>query len=181
MSSKPLSTKDRAFADEYLSNGYNATAAYSKTHPNATIDSARAQGCETLARPNIREYLRKAAEESLDKVKDTLKKRIIEKYMVRAFYDIDEIIDPETGTMIISKEELKARGLSCVIDSINRKDTKDASNIEYKFADRDKALAELMKFMQVTGLGEVEDGETSKDVFVVHKVSAQEWADFIRR
>jgi phage terminase small subunit len=55
-SEKPsnLTPAQYQFALEYLSNGFNATAAYKAAHPNVTYATARMEGSRTLAKPCIR-------------------------------------------------------------------------------------------------------------------------------
>lgn len=49
----------RQFAKEYLKNDQNGTKAYLKTHPNATYDTARAEGSTTLARPSTQREIQR--------------------------------------------------------------------------------------------------------------------------
>jgi hypothetical protein len=59
---KIISDSDRAFIDEYIANGYNATRAYMKVHPKAKYESARALSSKMLTNLNIREAIAKEFE-----------------------------------------------------------------------------------------------------------------------
>jgi hypothetical protein len=69
--------------------------------------------------------------------------------MARAFYDITEIIDLN-GTLKLTEEELREKGLHVCIDSINRKTTARGDIvITYKFADKDAAVEMLQKYIKM--------------------------------
>lgn len=59
---KTISPSDRAFIDEYISNGYNATQAYLKVHPKSGYESARASGSRLLTFDNIKQALEREFE-----------------------------------------------------------------------------------------------------------------------
>ena len=52
-----LTPAQHQFAVEYLSNGFNATAAYRAAHPNVTYATARMEGSRCLAHPCVRAFL----------------------------------------------------------------------------------------------------------------------------
>ncbi|MEI8390609.1 MAG: terminase small subunit [bacterium] len=52
-----LNPKQKAFCDEYLANGCNATKAYLVAYPDCTYDSARTLAANLLANIGIKKYL----------------------------------------------------------------------------------------------------------------------------
>ncbi len=59
-----LTDKQRAFVDEYLVNGFNATQAYLTVYTDCkSEDGARASSSKLLTNPNIQEYLEEARKE----------------------------------------------------------------------------------------------------------------------
>ncbi len=52
-----LNLKQKAFCQEYLLNGNNATKAYMSAYPDCSYDSARGSATDLLANPNIKAYL----------------------------------------------------------------------------------------------------------------------------
>lgn len=61
-----LTAREQRFADEYISNGRNATQAYKKISPNAKDTTCRTQGAEYLAKPNISIYIKEKTRERLN-------------------------------------------------------------------------------------------------------------------
>ena len=58
-----LNKRQLQFLQEYMSNGRNATLAYSKVYNNDNFDSCRASACKLLAHPNVKEELNRIEEE----------------------------------------------------------------------------------------------------------------------
>lgn len=61
-----LNTRERRFADEYIGNGGNATAAYRAISPNAKETTCGTQGKEWKDKPHIRSYIAIKTKERLD-------------------------------------------------------------------------------------------------------------------
>ena len=61
-----LNAREQRFADEYISNGRNATQAYKRIQPNSSDGNARARGAEWRAKRNISEYIADKTRERLD-------------------------------------------------------------------------------------------------------------------
>jgi hypothetical protein len=85
----------------------------------------------------------------LSREKIPLEKRILDYWVKRAFYDITEIISIN-GKMKLTDKKLREKGLEVCIDSINKKvDAQGREIITYKFADKDKAVEMLEKYIQM--------------------------------
>jgi hypothetical protein len=140
----------RNFINHFISQDFtNATEAYLKAYPSASYETARVESSRLLARPNIQELLATTLTDILAKEKVPLEKRIFDYWVKRAFYDITEIIDL-SGNLIISLESLREKGLTVCIDSINKKvDAQGNETVVYKFADKDKAVEMLQKYIQM--------------------------------
>lgn len=52
-----MNPRHKAFADEYLKNGMNATKAYLFISPKVTINTAEVEGHKYLKKPKIKEYI----------------------------------------------------------------------------------------------------------------------------
>lgn len=86
---------------------------------------------------------------ALSGAKTGLEKRIMDTWLVRAFYDVADIVNEE-GQLANTMQELKKLGLSAVIDGIDIKPDKDGGeHIVYKLADKDRALEMLQKYIQM--------------------------------
>ena len=141
-----LNEKQRLFVIEYLKD-FNATqsairAGYSKK-------TAFTIGCENLKKPYIQAEISQQVGELLKQAKIPLEKQIFEFWMKRAFYDITEIVDLN-GTLKLTEEELRAKGLHVCIDSVNKKiNAQGKTTMVYQFADKDKAVEMLQKYIQM--------------------------------
>jgi hypothetical protein len=140
----------KRFLDYYIEQDFkNASEAYLKAYPEASYDTARANSTRLLARTYIQEHLSATIADVLRREKVPLEKRIFDYWMRRAFYDITEIIDTK-GNMRLDDGELRERGLSVCIDSINKKtDSHGNVTIVYKFADKDAAAEHLQQYIQM--------------------------------
>jgi len=140
-----LNEKQRLFVIEYLKD-FNATqAAISAGYSKKT---ARSIGQENLTKPDIQAEISRQVDALLKQAKIPLEKQIFEFWMKRAFYDISEIIN--TKGEIKPEEELKAKGLMVCIDSINKRlNAKGETVMVYQFADKDKAVEMLQKYIQM--------------------------------
>ncbi len=136
------------FVRNYIEQDFtNATRAYARAYPNASDDTARTNAARLLAKAYIQDAIALELEAVLTKARIPLEKRILDVWVKRAFFDPTEIIGLE-GRLIITVEELRERGLQVCIDSINEKMTSKGDRyIEYKLADRDKALDMLQKYI----------------------------------
>jgi phage terminase small subunit len=127
----------------------NATGAYKKAYPKASVESARREASRLLTNVDIQKIISETIVEILEKDKIPLEKRIFDYWMKRAFYDITEIIDVK-GEIKLTNEELREKGLTVCIDSINKKiNSQGIETITYEFADKDKAADMLEKYIQM--------------------------------
>jgi len=146
----PALTQQRAdFVRFYIEQDFrDATAAYQRAF-GCTSNSARAGAARILADASIQDALSTELAAVLKEKRRPLEKRILDTWMVRAFYDPTEIIDLD-GQLVIDTKELRKRGLHVCIDSINKKlNSQGDEYMEYKLADRDKALDMIQKYIQM--------------------------------
>ena len=144
----PEMNQQRAdFVRYYIEQDFrDATSAYLRAF-SCTEVSARTGAARLLADANIQEALSTELAAVLKEKRRPLEKRILDTWMVRAFYDTTEIIDLD-GNLVIATSELRKRGLHVCIDSINKKlNSQGDEYMEYKLADRDKALDMLQKYI----------------------------------
>ena len=127
----------------------NATQCYCNAYPESTRESAKSEGSRLLSSPNVRECIALELDIALGAAKTGLEKRVMDTWLVRAFYDVADIINEE-GQLSHTMQELKRLGLSTVIDGIDIKPDKDGGeHIVYKLADKDRALDMLQKYIQM--------------------------------
>ena len=53
-----LTKKERAFCEEYVANGGNASRAYFAAYDTASIENARKAYCKVFRKPEVKEYIR---------------------------------------------------------------------------------------------------------------------------
>lgn len=147
--SREILEKREAFVRAYIENDFkNAAGVYEKVY-GCTYKSAVSSASTLLKDPNIQAMLATELAAVLKEKRIPLEKRILDTWMVRAFYDVADIVDSQ-GALIYTMDELKAKGLSVVIDGIDVKPDKDGGeHYVYKLADRDKALDMLQKYIQM--------------------------------
>jgi phage terminase small subunit len=140
----------KKFAARFIENDFrNATDAYLKAYPKASYDTARSEAAKCLAKPSIQEYLSAVLKETLGRDKIPVEKRVFGYWMKRAFYDVTEIIGLD-GELKITEEELREKGLEVCIDSVNKKtDAQGQKIVTYKFADKDKAVDMLQRYIRM--------------------------------
>jgi phage terminase small subunit len=140
----------KTFVARFIENDFrNAADAYRKAYPKASYDTARVEASKFLTKPNIQEYLSAVIAETLAREKIPLEKRLFDYWMKRAFYDVTEIIGLD-GTVKLSGEELREKGLETCIDSVNKKiDAQGNEIVTYKFADKDRAAEMLQKYIRM--------------------------------
>lgn len=146
----PALTQQRAdFVRFYIEQDFrDATAAYQRAF-DCTEKSANSGAFRLLKDASIQDALSAELAAVLKEKRRPLEKRVLDTWMVRAFYDPTEILDLD-GNLVIDEAELRKRGLHVCIDSINKKlNSQGDEYMEYKLADRDKALDMLQKYIQM--------------------------------
>lgn len=61
-----LTLKEKAFCEEYVANGCNASRAYFATYDCATIENARKLYCKVMRKPEVKEYIRELQREAFE-------------------------------------------------------------------------------------------------------------------
>ncbi len=65
MASDKLTKKEKAFCEEYVANGCNASRAYFAVY-DTTIENARKLYCKTMRKPAVKEYIQKLQSEAYE-------------------------------------------------------------------------------------------------------------------
>jgi hypothetical protein len=140
----------RNFINYFIEQDFkNATEAYMKAYPKVSYDVARGNASRLLSSANIQAIISETLIEILKKDKIPLEKRLFDYWMKRAFYDITEIIDIK-GKIKLTEEELREKGLTVCIDSINKRiNAQGKETYVYEFADKDKAAEMLQRYIQM--------------------------------
>jgi phage terminase small subunit len=143
---KELNPRQKLFCIEYLKD-FNATQAAIRS--GYSKDTAQQIGSENLLKLVIQEEISKQIGVLLDQAKIPLEKQIFDYWIKRAFYDITEIIDID-GNIKLTEKQLRKKGLQVCIDSINKKiNSQGKVIIVYEFANKDKAVEMLQKYIQM--------------------------------
>ena len=58
-----LTKKEKAFCEEYIANGYNASQAYHKVY-ECSIEDARKRYCKTFRKPEVKQYIQDLQKEA---------------------------------------------------------------------------------------------------------------------
>jgi hypothetical protein len=145
-----ITKAQRDFVNAFIAQDFrNATEAYKKAYPRVSYETARVNASKLLTNTDIQTIITETLTEILQKDKIPLEKRIFDYWMKRAFYDITEIIDTK-GNMILNDKQLREKGLTVCIDSINKKINAQGKEIlVYEFADKDKAADMLQRYIQM--------------------------------
>jgi len=141
-----LKPRQKLFCIEYLKD-FNATQA--AVRAGYSRDTAAVIAHENLIKPNIQNEISAQIGQLLKQAKIPLEKQIYDYWVKRAFYDITEIIDVK-GEIKLTERQLRKKGLTVCIDSINKRvNERGIVTIQYKFADKDKAVEMLQKYIQM--------------------------------
>ena len=143
-----LTPKELNIIQEYFQNGNVQWKAYIKYNPTKNPTTARSESSTLFAKQNIREAVTFYMDSKLVEFKDTLHYELIEKYRKRALYSISDFIDMATGEL---KPDIPEEDM-VVIDGTEEKSIPIGGGLYkqttvYKFADRNKALDQLTKYM----------------------------------
>jgi hypothetical protein len=141
--------KREEFVRAYIDNDFkNAAGVYEKVY-RCTARAAVSAASRLLKDVNVQALLADELAAVLKEKRIPLEKRILDTWMVRAFYDIADIVDTD-GRLVDTMDGFKKSGLSVVIDGIDIKPDKNGDeHYVYKLADRDKALDMLQKYIQM--------------------------------
>lgn len=75
----------RQFVDELLSNGHNATKAYSKIYPKANKTTARSNAAQLMAKPDVKAYYEAQVRTLMETAQPGLMDRVINQLTEIAF------------------------------------------------------------------------------------------------
>lgn len=173
--SRDILEKRESFVRAYIENDFkNAAGVYEKVY-GCTAKAALSCASRLLKDANIQAMLATELAAVLKEKRIPLEKRILDTWMVRAFYDVADIVDSQ-GALVMTMAELKSSGLSVVIDGIDIKTDKDGGeHYVYKLADRDKALDMLQKYIQMVKPfdAKVTPGDEEKAAYLVEFVKSK--------
>jgi len=88
---------ERAFVEEYIANGRNATQAYKKFHPRVTDRTATVEGSKLLTKPDVQAYLKKR-EEALQEKLELTTERVLRELARLSFFDVRKLFNAD-GTL----------------------------------------------------------------------------------
>ena len=61
-----LTAKEKAFCEEYVANGCNASQAYFKVYDTSSIENARKAYCKPFRKPEVKEYIAALQKEAFE-------------------------------------------------------------------------------------------------------------------
>lgn len=106
MAEKELSSREKLFADTWLSNGQNALQAYKKISPKATDKTAGVEGAKYLKKPRVQAYIKSKQEQTSKKLNITRETQI---ERLNKLYETEA--DRVTDKVAILQEQSKLLGL----------------------------------------------------------------------
>ena len=180
-----LTEKQRLFCLYYIED-FNATKAYFKAY-DCNYDTARVEGCKSLAKPNIKKEIDRLSEECLEEQEiqsKLLNKRLLETYIRIAFADITDYvsfgrrqIEMPDGTRVVNYIDFNE--LSEVDGTIITEVSQGKDGIKIKFADKMRALDFLAKYsgMLSADIKEKLELERKKVEIAQSKVPSKESVD----
>lgn len=62
-----LTKKEKAFCEEYIANGCNASRAYFKVYDTSCIENARKAYCKVFRKPEVKEYIAELQKEAFER------------------------------------------------------------------------------------------------------------------
>lgn len=62
-----LTKKEKAFCEEYVANGCNASRAYFAAYDTASIENARKAYCKVFRKPEVKEYIKELQREAFER------------------------------------------------------------------------------------------------------------------
>lgn len=150
-----ISAKDQAFADLYRAGPPelrgNSTACYKHLNPACSYDTARANGCTTLAKASIQAYLL-AKRNAISDNADLTEERIMREVGRVAMSDVREIFTEQGNLKRIDQlpDDIAAAVSSVKVVTRGKKTADGDDEVEYvheiKLADKGPALDKLMKW-----------------------------------
>lgn len=63
---RKLTAKEKAFCEEYVANGCNASRAYFKVYDTSSIENARKAYCKVFRKPEVKEYITQLQKDAYD-------------------------------------------------------------------------------------------------------------------
>lgn len=189
-----LKEAEKMFCLYYL-DGFNATKAYRRAYPDATYATARTEGSAKLAKPDIKKEIhRLKAQLQQDTFIDA--KDLVQEYIRQAFADLSDFVDFGTEREVeikatgrkIASEEVDEEGLPVMVDEtkeieyhysfvrLKNSDEVDGrliqevkkgkDGVSVKLHDKQKAMAELMKYLNGDELRQAQINKLNKSMEV---------------
>lgn len=153
-----LSLKELRFLFHYINNDMRAGDAYQSTQSKQIEkNSASSLGCQMLGKPKVQSALRLYMESIIGASRATLEHKILQQLMARAFYSPFSILEEDGALRPIDTIPEELHQCIVSIESIAHPKYLDRWT-KVKLADRDKARAELIKYINMMKQGS-EQGE----------------------
>jgi len=155
-----LNDREITFCAEMIANNLNTGKAYMQAFGVPMSREEQKKMRALMQRQDIKRVLRASVQKKIASTLDNLDAQLLEVYCQRAFYDISDFHTPEGAVRPLDEIPEEAR---CVIDAIETKfygKDGDVRSVNYKLADRDRALKTLRDF--IAGLRPDEETELTQ-------------------
>ena len=93
-----LTKKEKAFCEEYVANGCNASRAYFKVYDTSSIENARKAYCKTFRKPEVKAYIAELQKEAFERACISAE-RVALKLSEIAFADKDDEVYNATAQL----------------------------------------------------------------------------------
>lgn len=132
-------SKEKRFAEEWLTNGRNATAAYLFVKPRVSRESAMALGSALLRNTKVQEIIEESQKSSSQELK------ITRESLLKEYEEIKErnIGNNDKVAILTMQEQAKLLGLNAPVENVNKNLNIDAELTNEEKTDLTGAINEL--------------------------------------
>lgn len=147
-----LTDEELAFVCEMVSNGCDKIKAYATVNKITNGHLSKTQYnkvAEIIRKDEVKQLLRRGIQKKMSESLDNLDGKLLDTYIMRAFYDPADFIDDNGDPKTLSEIDENKR---CVVDGVEKKyygKDADEYTITLKLANRDQALKVLGEYTRV--------------------------------
>lgn len=179
---KNLTEQQKMFCLFYLQH-FNATKAYQQAYPNASYGTANAEGSSHLAKPSIKEELHRLKAELQQDVFVTVQD-LVSEYIKQAYGNVNDyikygkrevpvmgmfgpVLDENDNQLMKEVNYVDFKESDTVDGSIVKEVKMGKDGVSVKLYDKQKAMSELMKYLDVDVLKQAQTEKAQAEAAIV--------------
>ncbi len=152
-----------------ITKGMSATKAYTKAGYKSTGHAAEANGARLMRKDEVQARVAELMAPAVAETQATVK-RVLQELVRLAFYDLTVVFESENGPLTMKDPRNLPEDLRRAIVGLKPVQIGDKLQYEYKFADKQRALDSLARYLQM-----FKDTLVVENVFrVVHEMTDDE-------